>query len=394
MFAAARDVSDLKHAEVELQRYSDHLEDLVEERTSELKESEHQYRTLVETANSIICTVDTNGRFTFINDYGARFFDYTPDELIGKDVMTIIPEVESSGRKMTPYINAIVANPEQHGVSVNENITKDGTRVWVNWVNHALTDKEGKHIGHLAIGYDITEQVRTEKALRDAQRLAAIGQTATMIGHDLRNPLQALQLIVNLGEKYYNDLPPKAKAGFDATLAEKIFSGAEKQIQYMDKIVSDLQDYSRPLTLQPEEIQLEPFITDTFGLLTIPETINTNVNVTDSTTATIDPHLMQRVLSNLILNAVQAMPQGGELTVGATAEDHAVVITIQDTGEGVPETMKETLFSPLTTGKAKGTGLGLAVVKRIVEAHGGTIDFESEVGKGTTFTVTLPQTDS
>ncbi len=85
------------------------------------------------------------------------------------------------------------------------------------------------------------------------------------------------------------------------------------------------------------------------------------------------------------------MPQGGDLTVNAMADD-AAVITVHDAGEGVPQNMKEMLFSPLTTGKAKGTGLGLAVVKRIVEVHDGTIDFESEEGKGTRFTVTLPQT--
>ncbi|MGZ4942022.1 MAG: sensor histidine kinase [Halobacteriota archaeon] len=228
--------------------------------------------------------------------------------------------------------------------------------------------------------------------LKDAERLAGIGETATMIGHDLRNPLQALQLLVDLGQKYYTDLPPEAKARFDSTTADRLFSSVEKQIQYMDKIVSDLQDYARPLTVEPERVHVGAFITDTFGLLTIPESISVNVDVPGALTATADPHLMRRVLANLVLNAVQAMPEGGELTIGAAAEDSAVAITIHDTGEGVPENMKEGLFSPLTTGKAKGTGLGLAVVKRLVEAHGGTITFKSEEGKGTTFTVTLPQT--
>ncbi len=291
---------------------------------------------------------------------------------------------------MTPYLDDIIAHPDHHTISVNENITKDGTRVWVNWVNRKLTDAEGHHIGHLTVGYDVTEQIHAEAALKDAERLAAIGQTATMIGHDLRNPLQAIQLTVDLGHRLFDAMSPEVKASINFAKATHLFSNVEQQIRYMDKIVSDLQDYARPLTLDYEKASIPALMDDTLASLSIPEAITTHVDVSAAVTATIDPHLMQRALSNLIMNAVQAMPQGGELTVGATADDHAIVITIHDMGEGVADTMKDTLFSPLITGKAKGTGLGLAVVKRIVEAHGGTINFESEEGKGTTFTVTLP----
>jgi signal transduction histidine kinase len=103
-----------------------------------------------------------------------------------------------------------------------------------------------------------------------------------------------------------------------------------------------------------------------------------------------DPHLMRRVFANLVLNAIQAMPEGGTLTISASRFDDSVAINIHDTGVGIPQEMRDKLFLPLSTGKAKGTGLGLAVVKRAVDAHRGTITFESGGGKGTTFTVTLP----
>jgi len=103
-----------------------------------------------------------------------------------------------------------------------------------------------------------------------------------------------------------------------------------------------------------------------------------------------DPVLMRRVFVNLVLNAVQAMPQGGTLTISASAPDGSVVIKVSDTGMGIPEGMKNKLFRPLMTSKVKGTGLGLAVVKRIFDAHSGQITFESKVGKRTTFTITLP----
>jgi len=99
---------------------------------------------------------------------------------------------------------------------------------------------------------------------------------------------------------------------------------------------------------------------------------------------------VHRAFSNLVLNAIQAMPDGGVLSITASSADGSVAIAVSDTGVGIPDEMRGKRFSPLLTGKAKGTGLGLAVVKRIVDAHGGTITFESKKGKGTTFTVTLP----
>jgi PAS domain S-box-containing protein len=135
---------------------------------AQLAESERKYRELVETAWNIIVTVNTEGIITFINEYGAHFFGYAPDELIGKNVMIFIPEIESTGRPLTPLINDILAHPDDHAVNVNENITKDGRRVWVNWMNRSLTDVRGHHVGHLAIGNDVTKQKRAEEALKRA----------------------------------------------------------------------------------------------------------------------------------------------------------------------------------------------------------------------------------
>jgi signal transduction histidine kinase len=100
---------------------------------------------------------------------------------------------------------------------------------------------------------------------------------------------------------------------------------------------------------------------------------------------------MRRVISNLVLNAVQAMPKGGELTISASRTNQSVLLSIQDTGVGIPQEDVGNLFRPLFTRKAQGQGLGLAVARRIVEAHGGKIDLDSQVGKGSTFTITLPQ---
>ena len=148
-----------KEAEITLRRAHDELEQKVEERTRELQaeieerteaetklaESEKKYRDLVETALNIILIVTNDGIITFINEYGANFFGYSVDELIGENVMIIVPKTESTGRPLNPLIDDILARPDNHTVSVNENITRDGRRVWVNWMNKSHRCQRAAH---------------------------------------------------------------------------------------------------------------------------------------------------------------------------------------------------------------------------------------------------------
>ena len=388
LFAAARDVTELKRAEGELQRYSVHLEALVDERTARLKESEQQYRTLVETANNIILTTNTEGILTFINDYGASFFGYKPDGLIGQDIMIIVPEVESTGRPLKPLVNSILASPAEHPITLSENVTKDGRRVWIQWANEGLIDRDGRHIGHLAVGIDFTELKKTEEALKNAERLAGIGETAAMIGHDLRNPLQVLQYVIDLQKLRIERIPPEQRGPDDWERESELFAKISEQVFYMNKIVGDLQDFARPIVPEKDEVDIKGLIEDVFRSLPPADGVRINLQIPNLQVMA-DLHLLHRVFANLILNAMQAMPGGGKLNVSAFS-DGAIAVCVSDTGTGIQEDFKDKLFKPLFTGKAKGTGLGLAVVKRIVEAHGGNIIVESEVGKGSTFTVKLP----
>lgn len=225
--------------------------------------------------------------------------------------------------------------------------------------------------------------------LRDVERLAGIGETAAMIGHDLRNPLQGLQYIVDLQRLRFERMSPAERSRDEWQKEQALFAKISDQIFYMDKIVGDLQDYARPIVPEREEIVVEKLIEDVVQSLPHTDGVRIATEVPDLQLMA-DPHLMHRVLANLILNAVQAMPDGGTVTVSASTNDGSVAISVHDTGIGIPNDAKDKLFKPLFTGKAKGTGLGLAVVKRIVEAHVGQITVESQVGKGSTFTVNLP----
>jgi len=168
-------------------------------------------------------------------------------------------------------------------------------------------------------------------------------------------------------------------------------SGLKEQVEYMDKIVSDLQDYARPVKPKPVEIGLHQLVNKTLSSLTVPENVKVSIMIEeDFPKLMLDPTLMQRVFSNLITNAVQAMPNGGKLTIRASKKEETTLISVEDTGEGISDANLSKLFTPLFTTKAKGQGFGLPVCKRMVEAHDGNITVESEVGKGSTFTIKIP----
>jgi signal transduction histidine kinase len=234
------------------------------------------------------------------------------------------------------------------------------------------------------------EQLADERAkkLKDSERLTAIGATAGMVGHDIRNPLQAIIGDLFLAKGDVNSLP---KNDIKESLQESL-AAIEKNSEYINKIVADLQDFARPLNPNVEETNLNSIINDLLAKNGIPDNIKLKVKIAkEIQTLTTDPVFMTRILGNLITNAVQAMPNGGNLTINVTAKADDVIIAVQDTGVGIPEEAKPRLFTPLFTTKSKGQGFGLAVVKRMTEAQSGTVTFESQQGKGTNFTITLPK---
>ncbi len=338
-----------------------------------------------------ICIFDRDMRYRFASKSALATFGLKKSELIGRTWREL-----NFPREQMAALEINVERVFGTGTSLQGEMiwpVSEGARVY-EYVLSPIYNQEGEVDAVISATRDITERKSAQAALQDAERLAAIGQTATMIGHDLRNPLQALQYTLELERIYFNSLSSDAQSDPRVAKAAQLFSNMEQQIQYMDKIVSDLQDYARPLRPEVEETRLAALIDSTLSVLTIPDSISVSINVPASLAAAVDSHLMQRLLANLILNAVQAMPNGGELIIGGAMDGEGVSLTVRDTGQGVPHEMRDKLFSPLITGKAKGTGLGLAVVKRIAEAHNGTITFESGDEKGTTFAVWLPGSTS
>ena len=234
------------------------------------------------------------------------------------------------------------------------------------------------------------EDLAEERAgkLKDAEHLATIGATAGMVGHDIRNPLQAI-----LGDLYLlgSDLTSMPEGDEKEDMKESLAS-IKKSVDYIDKIVQDLQDYARPIKPIAQKTDFEELCNEVLFKGDLPENIEATYWVDEKAKEiTADPEILKRVLSNLVNNAVQAMPEGGKLEVRTYRDASEVVITVQDSGVGIAEEVKPKLFMPLFTTKSKGQGFGLAVVKRMTEALGGTVSFSSEEGKGTSFMVRIPQ---
>ena len=223
--------------------------------------------------------------------------------------------------------------------------------------------------------------------MKTAERLAAIGATAGMVGHDIRNPLQAITGDVYLAKTELASTPESDEKKNALESLQEI----EKNVDYINKIVSDLQDYTRTLKPVARETNLQKLMDELLAKNGVPENVKVQVKVQkEAVTIMADPDILKRIFGNLVTNAVQAMPKGGKLTIQAYKEANDSIITVADTGVGIPEEAKDKLFTPLFTTKSKGQGFGLAVVKRMTEALGGTVTFESQQGKGTKFIIRLP----
>ncbi|HLE75231.1 MAG TPA: PAS domain S-box protein [Candidatus Bathyarchaeia archaeon] len=362
---------------------------------------------LMDNSPDTIYFKDVASRFTRINRAQAlclRAKD--PEEAIGKTDFDYY--VEEFAREAYADEQKILKTRKPL-VKVEKVKWRDGKSRWVSVTKVPIIDKHGRITGLVGISRDITEIKEMEEKLRQhsehleelvqkrteelkqthaklvkSERLAAIGELAGMVGHDLRNPLTGIKgAVYYLKTKYGAELDVKAK---------EILETVDKAIDYSNKIINDLLDYSKNLTLELVNTTPKLLLKNALSLVEVPERVKIIDAAEGKLEIKADTVNMSRVFVNVITNAIDAMPEGGTLTVTSKAVKGSVEIVFKDTGTGMS---KETLSKlkhefPLFTTKAKGMGLGLPICKRIVEAHGGKISVESTVGKGTTITITIP----
>ncbi|MBI3832516.1 MAG: PAS domain S-box protein [Planctomycetes bacterium] len=367
-----------------------------------IEESERKYRELVENANSIILRWNAAGRMTFLNEFGQRFFGYSSDEIVGRHVLeTIVPPTETQGRDLKQLMEEICAAPESFEQNINENIKRNGERVWIAWTNRIVRDAHGQVAEILSIGTDITGRRRLEEQLRQSQKMDAVGRLAGGVAHDFNNLLTIIS--------GYSQILLQSKAA-DPKALEKIkaISDAAGRAATLTR---QLLGFSRQSILQPKILDLNAVVADTGKMLRrlIGEAVRfTTVLTPNLSKVKVDPGQLDQVLMNLAVNARDAMmPQGGQLTVetgnvlldGHFTSTHLkaklgphVMLAVSDTGCGMKKEVLSRIFEPFytTKGVGKGTGLGLSMVLGIVEQSGGCIHVYSEPGLGTTFKIFFP----
>ncbi len=430
-----RDISDRKVAERDLQNYKDHLEEIIKERSAELvsaneqliiriedqdraekalAESEKKYRDLVESANSIILRWRPDGIITFFNAYAQKFFGFTESEIIGKNVVgTIVPALESSGRDLARLMADIESNPEIHAFNENENIRKDGQKIWISWTNKPIYNESGILTEILSVGNDITTRKNMEESLKktlnelaeeneraeSADRLKS-AFLATM-SHELRTPLNSI-----IG---FTGIILQKLAGPLTEEQAKQLGMVRGSAQHLLSLINDVLDISK-IEAGQLEVYAEPFdvkeAVEKIAAVMKPTAEKKGLALIVDIGAEVggavgDRRRVEQVLINLIGNAVKFTESGTiRLSAAIVTRDgpdrHAVQFKVADTGIGIPpEKVGEVFqaFRQIDTGltrKSEGTGLGLAICRRLSDLMGGEIKAESVLGQGSTFTFTIP----
>jgi len=377
-----------------------------------LKESEKRSRAIVANSPIGIATSGADKHFLSANEAFCRILGYTEDELrklTFKDI-THSENLKESVIKMGELENGRISSFTLE----KRYVKKDGTVIDGKIMVSAVRNQNGKPSLFIAELEDITERKKAEDLrkvlerkvndysehlksmvdlrtvqLKDAnerlvksERLAAIGELAGMVGHDLRNPLTGIK-----NAAYYLK---KKGATISEVQAKEMLEAIDKAIDHSNKIINDLLDYSREMYLELTKYAARTLVDEATRMIQVPDRIQIVNHVLEKTWIWVNADKMMRVFINLIKNAIDAMPEKGTLKISSCQTEDCVEIVFADTGTGIPEEALPKIFTPLFTTKAQGMGFGLAICKRIIEAHGGTITVKTTVNKGTTFTITLP----
>jgi PAS domain S-box-containing protein len=380
---------------------------------AKLRDSEERFRQVAENAQEWIWEVDVDGLYTYVSPVVESILGYKPDEIVGKKRFYDLFRSESREELKQAAFDAFVKKQAFRGF-VNCNVHKDGRLVWLSTSGMPILNKEGNLVGYRGTDVDITEAKRSEEhrlvlerkvndyskhlkylvdlrtvqlkevnqQLVKAERLAAIGELAGMVGHDLRNPLAGIK-----NAAYF--LKKKGTAISEAQYREMLET-IDKSIDHSDKIINDLLEYARELHLEKTETTVPALVHAAIQMVHVPDRIQILNQIHDESLIAVDFDKVMRIFVNLVKNAIDAMHEKGTITISSRKTDAFVEVSFADTGTGIPEEILKKIFTPLFTTKAQGMGFGLAICKRIIDAHEGAITVKTGLNKGTTFTVALP----
>ena len=374
-------------------RWSRTLEDKVARRTEELKKSEEKYRSLVESAEDFIFTVDSEGHFQSMNSFTANFFGGPAEAFLGKGLSSLFPE------KVAEKQLKLIRDVYTLGKSVRDEfeIELGEHAIWISANFMPLKDQNGHVSAVLCIARDITESKNLERQLINTEKLASLGTLAAGVAHEVNNPLGVIlgfcDLLLRKADKKsqeYEDLKTIERQGLhckevvENLLSFARFGAADSDYSELNRCIEDIVKVVKH-TLEMHDIELD---------LSLAESLPSVRG---------DSRQLQQVFLNLVNNAVSAMPKGGWLKIRTFLERNSrkAVIQIEDDGIGIKAEDMDHIFEPFFTTKpeGEGTGLGLFVSYGIISKYGGTIGCSSHHSsslkpRGTSFTIKLPTRNS
>jgi signal transduction histidine kinase len=351
----------------------------VEEVFSALKENLDQ---ILSNLQDGIMLFTRDSRAVLVSRSVERFLDVSRDQLLGAEVHDIFDRNSLLGRTVRQAFDA--------GMSiVQEEITTEAGRrleLSLDFI-HDDRDEEvsaGRSLGALLTLHDVESVSEIESELELSRRMAAIGRLTSGVGHEVKNPINAIVVHLEL---------LRGKVGSEVTAARHL-EIIQSEIQRLDRVVQTLVDFSRPVELKLVDQDMRTIVSSVL-MLASAGLESYNVTVVSELPAhpvivKVDADLVKQALLNVVLNGAQAMAEGGELSVRLAEDGRSAIIKVQDHGEGIPDEIRSKIFDLYFTTKRDGSGIGLAMTYRILQLHHGQLDVESTVGEGSTFILSLP----
>jgi len=359
----------LKEKEKELER----LKALAEQRAENV---ESYNENILQCVTSGVMTFDVQCRLTTINRAAEDALGLPRGKTAGKSCADLFGEGDIA-RAVRATLERQVPSARMEGT-----LDRSSGRIWLGYNTAVLVDLHGSAIGVILSFTDLTEVKRLQEQMELRERLTALGEMSAGIAHELRNPMAVISGYLTLLAKK-TDLS-----------AQETIRSISNEIHGMNRIIGDLLTFARPASLNRVNVNIKELLE---GCLANALQASGDVSRVDTTLkldpveALVDEVLMRQALTNLIQNAVEAMPEGGALSIEARKTDAEIRIAVSDTGTGIPPDRVKKIFLPFFTTKDKGVGMGLALVHKVITSHGGRIEVNSTEGKGTTFTVMLPK---
>ena len=322
-----------------------------------------------------LVAVDQAGQVTAVNSVAEATLGIHAVDVIGFAVNDVIPLILAETLAST---DSLVEKELLCPVT-------DGRRVPMDVSAANLTDENGQRFGQVILFKDLTEIRALRQELEKNRRLASMGRLAAGVAHEIRNPLSSIKGFATYFKEKYRE----------SDRDQEIAGIMIQEVDRLNRVVGQLLEFSRPIRLHFQQVALKPFFEDAFRLVA-RQSRDTGVSMVlemadESLCAVMDSDKMSQVMLNLLLNALDAMPGGGRLTVRASADgEGCIAIQVMDTGTGVNPKDHPHIFEPYFSTKKTGTGLGLAIVHNIVTAHQGDILVHSQTGGGTMVEITLP----